>query len=146
MYRCTQFVLLVAATTLAGTANAEDNIAGALWEAVTGKSPASQTQAPDKPSMQTQTMPQKTTGNSNANGTFIACPLNEARTEVVSKLPSGWWQTPQIGTLQDVRIQTIGGDITLVCSYWAYGHTASIMRLAPNGSHCETREGGFLCR
>lgn len=146
MSRYTRFALVVAATTLAGTAIAEDNIASALWEAVAGKSPASSTQTPDKAATQTQRTPQKMTHNNNANGTFIACPLQEARTEVVNNLPSGWWQTPQIGTLQGVRIQTIGGDITLVCGYWAYGTTASVMRLAPDGSRCETRAGGFVCR
>src|SRR5687768_11541097 len=50
----------------------------------------------------------------------ISCPIEMARTEMVSPLPEGWWQTPQIGRLVSLGIQTIGGQQTLVCRYSAY--------------------------
>lgn len=79
------------------------------------------------------------------NGTFVRCPVNKLRTEVVSDLPASWWQTPQIGELEDTRIQHIGGEATLVCAYRGYGGTVSVMRLPPEGATCEARRDGFSC-
>lgn len=77
---------------------------------------------------------------------FIPCPLEELRTEVVSELPQGWWQTPQIGRLEGTYVQRIGGKNTLVCAYRAYGATASVMRLPPEGRPgCQAVENGFYC-
>ena len=81
-----------------------------------------------------------------ASGAFVPCPLAQARTEITSSIPSGWWVTPQLGSLQDVRVQTIGGQPTLVCAYWAYGTQAAVMRRFPEGmSSCAPQGAGFLC-
>lgn len=80
------------------------------------------------------------------NAHFIACPVERLRTEVVTNLPRDWWQTPQIGKLEATRVQRIGGKDTLVCAYRAYGATASVMRLPPQGSgRCRAAENGFYC-
>jgi hypothetical protein len=80
-------------------------------------------------------------------GQFIACPIKETRTEVTTTLPQPWWNTPQIGKLERVSVQTIGGNRTLVCEYWAYGRTVSIMRLFPEGAtDCSAEGNGFQCR
>lgn len=69
-----------------------------------------------------------------ARGQFIDCPVKERRTEVTTPLPQPWWKTPQIGKLERVSVQTIGGNRTLVCEYWAYGRSVSIMRAFPEGA------------
>lgn len=77
---------------------------------------------------------------------FVACPVKETRTEVTTPLPQPWWNTPQIGKLERVSVQTIGGNRTLVCEYWAYGRTVSIMRGFPEGTtDCSAEGNGFLC-
>jgi hypothetical protein len=82
-----------------------------------------------------------------SEGQFVACPLKEARTEVTTPLLKPWWNTPQIGALERVSVQTIGGNETLVCEYWAYDRTVSIMRTFPKGaSDCSTEGRGFRCR
>jgi hypothetical protein len=82
-----------------------------------------------------------------AKGQFIACPVKETRTEVTTPLPQPWWNTPQIGKLERVSVQTIGGNRTLVCEYWAYGRTVSIMRRFPEGTtDCSAEGSGFSCR
>ncbi len=91
-----------------------------------------------------QAVEQQTT-RTTAQGEFVRCPVNKLRTEVVTDLPSPWWQTPQIGGLEDTRIQNIGGEITLVCAYRGYGGTVSVMREAPSGTECRARADGFSC-
>jgi hypothetical protein len=82
-----------------------------------------------------------------AKGQFVACPVKEARTEVTTPLPEPWWITPQIGKLERVSVQTIGGNRTLVCEYWAYGRTVGIMRAFPEGAtDCSAESNGFRCR
>jgi hypothetical protein len=82
-----------------------------------------------------------------SKGSFIACPVKETRTEVTTPLPQPWWNTPQIGKLERVSVQTIAGNQTLVCEYWAYGRSVSIMRAFPEGAtHCSAEGSGFLCR
>ncbi len=79
-------------------------------------------------------------------GEFIACPVTEARTEVTTSLPEGWWNTPQIGELHRVNVQTIGGNRTLVCEYRAHGGSVSIMRAFPRGARdCSVEGNGFRC-
>ena len=80
-----------------------------------------------------------------AQAIFIPCPIKQARTEVVTPLPKGWWQTPQVGNLTGTQIQTIGGQPTLVCKYWAYGTNVSVMLRQPAGTHCTAQPGGFAC-
>lgn len=75
----------------------------------------------------------------------IECPLTQARTEITSPLPSGWWQTPQQGSLEETKIQDIGGSSTLMCGYWAYGQTVYILREAPVGANCTADASGFTC-
>ena len=78
----------------------------------------------------------------------IFCPIETARTEMVSSLPEGWWQTPQLGRLVSVGIQNIGGQNTMVCRYSAYGTQVSVMRLFPEGRRdCRvTGVNRFTCR
>jgi hypothetical protein len=73
------------------------------------------------------------------------CPLSQARTEITSPLPSGWWQTPQVGSLQDTNIQNIGGDPTMMCGYWAYGKNVWVMHKVPAGTNCVADATGFTC-
>jgi hypothetical protein len=81
-----------------------------------------------------------------AKGQFIACPVKEMRTEVTTPLPQPWWNTPQLGKLERVSVQTIGGNRTLVCEYSAYGRTVSIMREFPEGAtDCSAEGDGFWC-
>ena len=77
---------------------------------------------------------------------FVACPLETATTTVTSPLPEPWFTTPQVGRLQDVRVQTIGGKRTLMCGYWAYSTTVYVMREFPQGTtNCRVAKNGFWC-
>jgi hypothetical protein len=78
----------------------------------------------------------------------VFCPISSARTEMVTPLPEGWWQTPQVGSLVSVGIQTIGGEQTMVCRYGAYGTQVSVMRRFPEGRRdCRvTGTNRFTCR
>lgn len=80
------------------------------------------------------------------NVKFVKCPLAKARTEVVSKLPAGWWQTPYEGPLVGTRVETIGGEKTLVCEYQAYTTRASVMSKVPPAMTCDAVSAGFNCR
>lgn len=82
---------------------------------------------------------------SQAAAVRIDCPLTQARTEITSPLPSGWWQTPQQGNLQETKVGNIGGDPTLMCGYWAYGSTVYVMSKAPAGANCSSDASGFTC-
>lgn len=77
---------------------------------------------------------------------FVKCPLAQARTEVVSKLPKGWWQTPYEGPLVGTRVEMIGGEKTLVCEYQAYTTRASVMTKVPVSANCVAVATGFNCR
>jgi hypothetical protein len=78
----------------------------------------------------------------------VFCPIDQARTEMVSPLSDGWWQTPQLGRLVSLGIQNIGGEQTMVCRYSAYGTQVNVMRLFPEGrSDCRvTGANRFTCR
>jgi hypothetical protein len=78
----------------------------------------------------------------------VFCPLESARTEMVTPLSGGWWQTPQVGRLTSLGIQNIGGQPTMVCRYGAYGTQVSVMRLFPEGrSDCRVSGSNrFTCR
>src|SRR4030065_1123643 len=54
-------------------------------------------------------------------GKWVACPVQKVRTEIVTQLPSDWWQTPQNGDLKNHKATSVGGKPTLSCLYWAYG-------------------------
>lgn len=77
---------------------------------------------------------------------FVKCPLAQARTEVVSKLPKGWWQTPYEGPLVATRVEMVGGEKTLVCEYQAYTTRASVMTKVPMSMDCVAVAEGFNCR
>jgi hypothetical protein len=81
-----------------------------------------------------------------ATAQTIPCPVSQVRTEIVTTLPSPWWQTPQVGNLTGTKLQVIGGKTTLVCTYWAYGVNVSVMRLPPTGKRCTPTRTGFVCR
>ena len=77
---------------------------------------------------------------------YIECPVQEVRTEITTPLPQPWWNTPQVGKLQHVGIQTIADKRTLVCEYWAYGGTVGVMREFPEGAtNCKAKGKGFSC-
>ncbi len=84
-----------------------------------------------------------------ANGEeyVINCPLKEAKTEVTTPLPEGWWNTPQVGQLKGTDIQVIAGKRTLMCYYWAYNlpKGVSVMHLEPDGATCRASKTGFVC-
>ena len=75
----------------------------------------------------------------------INCPVDKVRTEITTPLPSGWWQTPQVGSLTGTRIGSVGGKTTFFCEYWAYGDKVSVMREAPAGMTCQAISNGFRC-
>jgi len=77
----------------------------------------------------------------------VSCPTDQVRTEITTSLPDPWWQTPQVGSLQNTRVGEIGGETTLICEYWAYGTTVSVMRHPPeNMMNCTANDGGFTCQ
>jgi hypothetical protein len=83
----------------------------------------------------------------NANPNDISCPVAEVRTEITTRLPKPWWNTPQEGKLESVEVQVIGGEKTLVCRYWAYGTKVSVMRKFPEGvRNCKATGNHFECR
>ena len=58
-------------------------------------------------------------------------------------MPSGWWNTPIVNRLQDVRIVTIGGKKALQCRY---GSAGMIQRHAPRGATCRVDGRTFICQ
>jgi hypothetical protein len=74
----------------------------------------------------------------------IKCPLNTARVEMTSNLPSGWWRTPYVNKLKSTAITNVGGKQTLICKY---GDHASFwtMHAKPAGLPCRTTSNGFVC-
>jgi hypothetical protein len=78
-----------------------------------------------------------------AAATDIQCPASQMRKEIVSPLPSGWWQTPLIANLSGTEVMQIGGEPALVCKYGAAGN---VQRKAPVGQVCQARPNGFRCQ
>ena len=77
----------------------------------------------------------------------VFCPVPDVRTEITTPLPKPWWNTPQVGKLESVTTNVIGGQNTLVCHYRAYGTTVAVMRRFPEGAHSCTASGDhFVCR
>lgn len=77
---------------------------------------------------------------------FVQCPLVWARTEVVSTLPTGWWQTPYEGPLVGTRVEVVSDGKLLVCDYQAYTTSAPVMMKVPASMNCTAVAGGFNCR
>ena len=116
---------------------------GKVTPAVTPGSAANPAVSPNAPSVGTK--PGTPTPNATA-AKFVKCPLAQARTEVVSKLPAGWWQTPYEGPLVATRVEMIGSEKTLVCEYQAYTTRASVMRKVGATENCVAVTEGFNCR
>lgn len=77
-----------------------------------------------------------TTVYAQASTMNIYCPTQKVRTEIVTPLPNGWWQTPQVGSLVNVKVKRLAGKSTIYCNYWAYGRTVSVMKKVPLGYTC----------
>jgi hypothetical protein len=74
----------------------------------------------------------------------IACPVNEARRKVTTKIPDPWWSTPVVASLMSLRVS----EDLLICEYgWENKVEAAIVREAPEGSsECAIRGRAFWCR
>jgi len=77
-----------------------------------------------------------------ATAETINCPHSQIRREVTTSLPSGWWNTPIVNSLTELRVVTIGGKKALQC---LYGPAGSIQRYAPEGATCRTVGRAFEC-
>jgi len=75
----------------------------------------------------------------------IQCPLSSVRAEITTPMPSGWWNTPNIGNLTGTRIANIGGTPTLMCGYSVFGTLVYVMHQAPAGATCSNDPRGFTC-
>ena len=76
---------------------------------------------------------------------LIRCPVTRITTEVTTRLPEPWWQTPQGGRLRTLRLEAVGGLQTLVCEFDANGVAVWLMRRAPEGSTCRLDDRVFRC-
>jgi hypothetical protein len=81
-----------------------------------------------------------------ATDTYIQCPVRSIETNVTTRLPDGWWSTPQGGNLTDTEIVSIGGRPKLLCIYRTPGTEVSITRDAPSGASCTATNAGFKCK
>jgi len=109
------------------------------------------TSAQSGPGQQTWTItPSPTLPSLRTPGTtdrkLVQCPLVRARTEVVSTLPAGWWQTPFEGPLVATRVEVMGSDKVLICEYQAYTTRAPVMMKVPLSTDCVAVDTGFNCR
>lgn len=82
-------------------------------------------------------------GVSAAEADTIRCPLDQIRSEVTTRLPDGWWNTPMVFSLRETRIVNVSGRSALQCDY---GPSGSIQRYAPDGADCRAVRVGFECR
>ena len=73
----------------------------------------------------------------------IDCPLAQIRREIITPLPSGWWQTPIVNSLTEARVTSIGGRTALQC---VYGSAGRIQRHAPDGATCRVSGRSFVCQ
>jgi hypothetical protein len=76
---------------------------------------------------------------------LVECPVPEIEARVTTKLPSDWWSTPQVGQVTGTEVAKVGGDLTLICKYRAYGTEISVMRKAPSNMGCIAQPTGFAC-
>ena len=73
--------------------------------------------------------------------------LKQIQVEVTSKLPDGFWQTPQVGNLVNKKMENIGGKQTLMCGYKVSNATVFIMHALPEGTKgCKPDMHGFVCK
>ena len=75
----------------------------------------------------------------------IYCPKQKVRTEITTPLPSGWWQTPQVGSLLNTEVKNLAGKPTIFCKYWAYGRKVSVMKKVPRGYICHAVNKHIQC-
>ncbi|MBF0491988.1 MAG: hypothetical protein HQM15_04330 [Deltaproteobacteria bacterium] len=87
---------------------------------------------------------QNTPGSKSAQ--FIPCPVTQIEAKITSSVPSDWWDTPQVGNLQNTQVTNIGGIPTLQCLYWAYGTNIPLMKRVPAGLQCSAQSNGFQCQ
>ena len=77
---------------------------------------------------------------------YIDCPVETLDTEVVSRLPSGWWATPQRSVLLGTEVRSMGGRPLLVCNYDAFDAAVPVMReQPPEFASCVAWGKGFVC-
>lgn len=81
-------------------------------------------------------------GTANAATETINCPLDQARREVTTSIPSDWWNTPILNGLSETEVAMIGGQPALICRY---GSSGSVQRYAPEGASCAATGTGFTC-
>jgi hypothetical protein len=78
-----------------------------------------------------------------AEAEVIRCPLDQIRSEVTTRLPDGWWNTPLVFSLDGTRIVNFSdGRVGLQCQY---GPAGNIQTYAPTGADCRAVSGGFDC-
>lgn len=85
-------------------------------------------------------------GTASAADSYIQCPANSIESNVTTPLPSGWWSTPQGGSLSDTEIINMGGSPKLVCVYKLPSAELSVMRDTPSGMTCAPSGAGFKCQ
>jgi hypothetical protein len=82
----------------------------------------------------------------NAQQSFIKCPVETLDTQVVSKLPSEWWTTPQRGSLLGTEVRSMGGRPILVCNYSGFDASIPVLREQPaEFMSCAALGAGFVC-
>lgn len=74
--------------------------------------------------------------------TRIACPLHDAQRTITNTLLDGWWTTPIVERLSELRVEDIGGQPALICQY---GSAGQVQMRAPAGEACRVADGAFLC-
>jgi len=76
--------------------------------------------------------------------TQINCPVSQARVEMTTRLPSGWWRTPYVNNLKGTTISKVGGKDTLICKYGTHAAFWTMHRI-PAGKKCRPNRRGFSC-
>lgn len=80
---------------------------------------------------------------------IVLCPGNEVDAGVLTPLPEGWWNTPQLGRIAGAEVRQVGGEPVLTCRYRANGNEITVMRHPPKDApSCRPRLSGFsfICR
>lgn len=78
----------------------------------------------------------------------VECPVARVEAKLTTQLPDGWWYTPTVNSLQEVRIQNIGGQHTLMCMYKAFSGQVAVMRQVPAGARgckADKKRLRFVC-
>lgn len=79
----------------------------------------------------------------------VRCPRQSITAEVTSKLPAGWWATPQGARLGGVTVLNVGGEWSLLCVYLnAQRKEIGVLRpYPPTYRRCHARKAqlDFIC-